>query len=209
MLLACLLARDLSTAYRLTKEARATIEFAFAFMFAPEHYFYDALIRLSFRERNPQEFRESPAQLVTINQEKLAKAAASGPVNYRCKFLLVNAEVARLEKRPLEAMNLYEEAIALAHENAYTNNEALACELAGKLQYSMGNKLAAKNYLKDACRVYHIWGCSIRMESLQQSYPEFFTEVSEKWNESPSVESDIQIDLHSVIKSSHVLAEEI
>jgi hypothetical protein len=45
------------------------------------------------------------------------------------QYLLVAAEMARLENRPAKAMVLYDRAIQSARENGYIQNEALTGEL--------------------------------------------------------------------------------
>jgi len=209
---------DLQRAYNSTLEARKTIDYAFAFMFAPDHYYYDALIRLAYVEQNPNKLKQNPEKLIAVNLEKLAKAAASGPMNYEHKLFILKGQLARLKGRTLEAMGLFEKAIESARANGYLNNEALACEFAGRLQHSIGNKIAAGNYLKEACSVYSRWGCSIRIEKLRQNYPEFLLDIGGSLNTAPSLtgegggentKSFEQLDLYSVLKASHALTEEI
>jgi hypothetical protein len=50
------------------------------------------------------------------------------PENFKHKYLLVQAEIARLQGQVLEAMDLYEQAIISASENEFIQHEALANE---------------------------------------------------------------------------------
>ena len=48
------------------------------------------------------------------------------------------AEIARIEGRPAEAMDLYEEAIRSARDNGFVQQEALAFELAAQFYATRG-----------------------------------------------------------------------
>jgi hypothetical protein len=47
------------------------------------------------------------------------------------KYTLVSPEVARLERRELDAMRLYDQAIQTAHDNGFAQNEGIANEVGG------------------------------------------------------------------------------
>src|SRR5260370_12891489 len=63
--------------------------------------------------------------------EQLREWAENYPPTLADKDALVSAEIARLEKRDADAMRLYEQAIHLAGEHGFVQNEGLAHELAG------------------------------------------------------------------------------
>jgi hypothetical protein len=54
------------------------------------------------------------------------------PGEFRNRAALVGAEIARIEGRALDAIQLYEQAIRSARANGFVHNEALAYEVAAQ-----------------------------------------------------------------------------
>ena len=78
-------------------------------------------------------------QKVTANQEKMQKWGNHAPMNYLHKFYLVEAEKISGEGANLQAVELpYDQAISLAQEHEYINEEAFAHELAAKFYLEWG-----------------------------------------------------------------------
>jgi len=71
---------------------------------------------------------------------------------------LVVAEIARIEGRELEAERSYEEAIRLAREARFVQNEALAGECAARFHAQRGFESIANAYLENARDCYLRWG---------------------------------------------------
>lgn len=105
------------------------------------------------------------------NMYKLRKWFESCPSNFGHKYYLVSAEMARVKGRPGEAADLYEKAILSASENGFTQNEAIASELAGKFFYSVGNWQTAEKYMLNAHAKYNQWGAEKKAFLLEQEYP--------------------------------------
>jgi hypothetical protein len=87
-----------------------------------DYHFYSALALAE-----PREWR---ARLVTHSEQLGEWAAKTGSPAFRHKYALVSAEIARLNGRELDAMRQYEDAIRLAREHGFLQDEALAYELA-------------------------------------------------------------------------------
>src|SRR4029078_2287356 len=100
--------------------------------------------------------------------------------NYLHKYLLVEAERARIAGKDLEAMDLYDKAIASARENDYIQNEALATELAAKCWLAKGKEDFAQLYMQKAHYGYQLWGAKRKVESLEEKYPLFLARTSAK-----------------------------
>ena len=65
------------------------------------------------------------------------------PANYQHACELVEAETARVLNHTAEAMALYDQSIASAIQNGYTNIEALANERAGLFYLGLGREKIA------------------------------------------------------------------
>ncbi|MGI6330658.1 MAG: hypothetical protein ACOX1Y_02600 [Zhaonellaceae bacterium] len=74
------------------------------------------------------------------------------------KYLLVVAELARLKNKEKQAIFLYNQAIRLAGENGYIQDQALSNELAAKYCLALGQKEAAKTYMLNSYLRYKKWG---------------------------------------------------
>ncbi|UJR83657.1 AAA family ATPase [Sandaracinus amylolyticus] len=100
------------------------------------------------------------------HHEQLARWARSRPETFADKHALVGAEIARLEGRALDAMDLYERAVSLAHENDFGHYEGLACELASSFYASRGLDVAARAHRARARRCYERWGAIAKVQQL-------------------------------------------
>jgi len=97
--------------------------------------FYDSLAQLAvYPSLSPQK-QEAVLIKVFDNQEKMKHWAYHAPMNFQHKYDLVEAERCRVLGKDGEAREFYDKAIALAHENKYLNEEALAYELAGQFYF--------------------------------------------------------------------------
>lgn len=177
---------------------------------------YSSLIRLALWEQASAEDRKKWGKLIAANQKKLKHWSKYAPMNHLHKYLLVEAERARIEKRFGDARELYDEAIASAHENEFLNEEALAYELAGRFYLQRQNRDMTERYLSNALRTYMIWGASAKAADLEEKYPEYVLKPEQKTSStSTSSSSHAQgegssaLDLESILKASQALSGEI
>jgi predicted ATPase len=137
----------------------------------PAFYFYDSLTILAILSSQSDNTSEM-LQQVEENQIKLQQQwAKHAPMNHQHKVDLVEAEKCRILDKKLEAMELYDKAIAGAKENEYIQEEALANELAAKFYLSLGRKKVAQAYMIDAYYCYSHWGAKAKVKDLEQRYP--------------------------------------
>ncbi len=76
------------------------------------------------------------------------------PENFDNRVALAGAEIARIEHRDLDAMQLYEQAIVSARENGFVHNEAIAYELAAAFYRQQGFEKIARTYLTESVSCY-------------------------------------------------------
>jgi len=89
-----------------------------------------------------------------------------------------------------EAIELYDQAINLARENGYAQDEAIANERCGRYLLSLGREKAARSYLGDALSGYLHWGATAKVEALLVEFPTLVTFVSRRDASSQSSASD-------------------
>ncbi|MEG4233653.1 ATP-binding sensor histidine kinase [Microcoleus sp. Pol11C3] len=186
----------------------------------PIFHFYDSLVRLAVYLETPQSEQQSILDRVQANQEKMQKWAHHAPMNYLHKFYLVEAERHRVLGQKLEAMEMYDKAIALAKENQYINEEALAHELAAKFYLSLGKETIAQVYMQNAHYSYQLWGALAKVEDLEEKYPQFLARTSAKTTTQTNNRTTINattsssnlgdtLDLATVMKASQAISGEI
>ena len=117
---------------------------------------------------------------VTANQEKMKRWADHAPMNHLHKYHLVEAERYRVAGEKAEAIEHYDRAIQLAQENGYIQDAALAHELAAQFYLDWGKEKVAQVYLIDAYYAYSRWGAKVKVEDLEQRYPQHLAPVLQR-----------------------------
>lgn len=187
-----------------------------ATVFVPNYFAYDALIQAQVCDQQPAH-RSKLLRRIRKNRKKVARWAAMAPMNHVHHLALIDAEIARLQQRPHEALNYYEQAITAAQQNRFSQVEALASELAGRFLESRGQGKLSRTFLQDAYYLYQQWGAQAKVARLEQHYPELRQQSSGKTatrlgmstETTTSNTSNSQLDFESVIRSSQVLSNEI
>ncbi|MCO4771779.1 MAG: AAA family ATPase [Deltaproteobacteria bacterium] len=88
------------------------------------------------------------------------------------KRLLLEAELARVQGEANRAEELYEEAIAQAGAQGFTNHEAIANELAGRHFMNRGRPRLGLMSLREARHSYQRWGASAVVSRLDAEFPD-------------------------------------
>ncbi len=136
---------------------------------------------------------------------------------YLHQALLLKAEMARIEGDRLMAMDLYDKAISSAGLNGFTQNEAIANELAARFYLNDGKKKFAEIYLIEAYRAYQLWGATGKIKKLEDQYPEILNISDESSLKSSDIidsptsllTTSMKLDQESVMKASHIMSEEV
>jgi signal transduction histidine kinase len=134
--------------------------------------FYDSLVQLALFPTSLIEEQQRILQQVAQNQNIMEQWANYAPMNYLHKFHLVEAEKNRVLRQSSAAMEFYDQAIALANENGYFQEEGLANELAARFYLDWGKPKVAKAYIEDAYYCYARWGALAKVKDLEKRYPQ-------------------------------------
>jgi PAS domain S-box-containing protein len=156
----------------------------------------------------------SPERRIGLREEFIAHLesfqpwAESCPATFAHKHALILAEWARLEGRDIEAMPQYEQAIRLAAERGFLQDQALASELAARFYRLRGLEKVADTYLDEARDCYVRWGAWAKVAQLDKSHPRIRPQTS--LAAKPTIETSVErLDLATVIKMSEAVAGEI
>ncbi|WP_414563281.1 AAA family ATPase [Anabaena sp. CCY 9613] len=139
--------------------------------------FYSSLIYLKLYSSINETEQARYLDKIAVNQQKLKAWADHAPMNHLHKFYLVEAERHRILGEKIEAMEMYDRAIALAKENGYIQEEALANELASKFYLDWGKKQFAQIHIADAYYCYARWGAKAKITHLEQKYPQLLAAI--------------------------------
>jgi PAS domain S-box-containing protein len=174
-----------------------------------EYLFYAALARAAQCDFSSSEERSGHLEALAADRAQINLLAEHCPENFRNRAALVDAEIARIEGRELDAQRLYEQAIRSARDNGFTQNEGIANELAAKFYLARGYETSAYAYLRNARHCYLRWGALGKVRQLDQHYP-YLREERTPASSTATIGTPLeQLDLGTVIKASEALSSEI
>jgi PAS domain S-box-containing protein len=169
-----------------------------------EYHFYGALARAACFDTAPAE--EQPRLLAELidHHKQLASWSDNCPANFENRAALVAAEIARIEGRPLVAMDLYERAICSARKNAFVHNEAIAHELAAGFYAARGLPTPGNAHLERARHCFAQWEATAKVRQLEERYPQLRNHSLS--TPAASADSETRLDILSVAKASQAIA---
>lgn len=166
-------------------------------------------------------------KIIKSNCKELERWALDAPMNYLHRWRLVEARIMILKKGSRDAIeSKFGEAIALAKEYEFTNDEALANEMACEYLLVNDKKQYARYHLEEAITLYTKWGAKAKVKNLEEKYHDILKNDKKLKNKSPMNPSEDTIsdltnsgntsgitssnlDFISVLKASNAIAEEI
>ncbi|HEY9300886.1 MAG TPA: PAS sensor protein, partial [Phormidium sp.] len=178
-------------------------------------YFYDSLAYLAVYPTAAKAGQVIYLKKVLTNQRKMKKWANYAPINHLHKFYLVEAEKYRVLGKDVLAMDYYDRAIALAKENEYIHEAALAYELAAKFYLSKGKELTARSYMQEARYCYQLWGAIAKVKDLEKRYSQLLgiNQPGLKDTKTTTIitgkGSGLNLDIATVMKASQAISGEI
>ncbi|MBU1168618.1 MAG: AAA family ATPase [Proteobacteria bacterium] len=179
----------------------------------PEANFYTSLAILALYPQLPSMEKRKYSRILKQNQGKMNLWTKNCPENFEHKYLLVEAERARIKGKRKKAAAFYDRAIASAHDNGYTQNEAIANERAALFFRETGDMEQACQYMKNAQYGYIKWGATAKVKDLEKKYPELMIDTLGKTpgtgSGADNTDSSVALDLTTIIKAFQALSSEI
>lgn len=171
-----------------------------------EYDFYAALTCAAAAESSPSQHRENRLLSLRVHYARIAAWSENCPENFANRKALIGAEIARLEGRSLQAQGLYEEAVRLARQHGFVQNEGIANELAGRFHAACGLQTAADAYLRNARLCYEEWGALAKLKRFDARYPQL-RERGASGSGVVTIEKPVaQLDVETVGKASKTLS---
>lgn len=172
------------------------------------HHFFRALALAALHDEAPAERRAEIALSLVEITKKFERWAAFCGENFRNRFALLAAELARVLGRDLDAMRGYEEAIRSARENDLVWNEALAREVASRFYEARGFFEIARGFLARARGCYEHWGAYGKVRQIDERHPGLSRDEPRLPTATVAVSAE-RLDSLSVIKASQTISGEM
>jgi GAF domain-containing protein len=173
-----------------------------------DYFYYAALTMAARYETGSADQQAAWRELLRVHREQLGEWAENYPPTFNDKHTLVLAEIARIEKRDAHALGLYEQAIDLAHQQGFVQNEGLAHELAANYCVARNLKTAGYAHLRNARNCYDRWGAHGKVKQLDERYARL-REGRTPASSATIAPSAGQLDVETVVKASQALSGEI
>ena len=174
-----------------------------------DYFYYTALTVSAVYEVASADQQQEWRDLLTAHREQLREWADNYPPTFADKHALVSAEIARLEGRAFDAMQLYEQAIQSAQEHGFVQNEALAHEVAARFYLARGLETIGRLYLRNSRSCYDRWGARGKLKQLDERYPHM-REAQASTSLTATIGTPVgQLDVETVVKASQALSGEM
>ncbi|MBD2546165.1 ATP-binding protein [Planktothricoides raciborskii] len=167
----CCITQDFAQGILYINPTKKILTSILGFTLSSEYYYYASLLMLN--QPNWYLYLNE----ITKNQQTMSQWVTSCPKNFQHKLLLIEAEQARRNENILEAMDLYDRAIALAKENEFLQDQALANEMAGYFYLDLGKEHFAKIYLSQSYSCYDLWGAKTKLKQLEANYSPYIVQT--------------------------------
>jgi predicted ATPase/signal transduction histidine kinase len=141
-----------------------------SFFEVAEYCLFTALAHTGLCSAESEDQRITCLNAIAVHRKLISSWAQNCPENFGSMDALVEAEVARIEARDLDAERLYENSLRCAHENRFVHHEALANELAGKFYLRRGLPTIAYTYFRNARYCYSLWGATGKVRLIDHEY---------------------------------------
>ncbi|WP_224031113.1 trifunctional serine/threonine-protein kinase/ATP-binding protein/sensor histidine kinase [Paraburkholderia caribensis] len=202
-------AGDYASAIEAATNAKRLLALSHSYFEVIEYYFYGALAHARAIASADEPLRQNHMEVLVEHRNRLATWEQNCAENFENCVALVDAEIARVEGRFLDAEHLYERAIRSAQTNGFVQNEAIANELAACFYAERGFEKTARTYLRDARNCFLKWGAVGKVKQLDQSFPYIKDEYAAASQTSTIMAPTDMLDLATVVKLSQALSSEI
>lgn len=136
----------------------------------PEHVFARLLILTSLYSKSDGKRQKKWRTELDRMIGRLRIWADNCPENFEHKYLLAAAELARIDARPVEAMQFYDKAIEAAQADNFLQWEGMANERAHRFWLECGNERLSHVYWQQAYVCYSRWGAAAKVCSMEAAY---------------------------------------
>jgi predicted ATPase len=174
--------------------------------------FWGGLAMAGLYDRAPAETRRAYRRQLGDTRQALEDLAGHCAENFRCPWLVLSAEIARIDGDLPGATRLADEALAWARQTANIQQEALASELSARVWVARDRPSLAAAPAANAQRCYLTWGASVKAAHLGRRYASLAAGRPEPSSPAeipaaaPAIPETSTLDMATVIKLGHTIA---
>lgn len=185
---------------------------------APYFLYLSALTEIALLAEQPLSGRLASRYKIRGVLKQLERFAGFSPQNHKHHVLLIKAELCRITGKRALAMAYYENAITSAENTAFILDRALCNELTGRFYIEWGKPTLATANLQAAWNIYMAWGAVSKCDQMIRYYNHNFAEQSDlitavqagyAQDQQTREFSNQNLDITSVLKAAHTIADEI
>ncbi len=185
---------------------------------SPYFLYLSALTELALLPEQPLQRRLAKRRKINGFLKQLERLSGFSPQNHKHHVLLIRAELCRVSGNRSLAMAYYENAIVSAEKSAFILDRALCNELAGRFYIEWGKPTLARANLQAAWNIYRAWGAVSKCDQMIRQYNHNFaerpdpgtaTQTGYVQEQQPRGFSNQNLDIASVLKAAHTIADEI
>lgn len=185
-----------------------------SFLEYAEFHFYAALARAAATQYSEFGPVESHLSALDEHYTRMLTWAQHCPENFAGRLALIEAEIARIDDRIVDAEHHYERAVRHAQEQGLTQIEALCAEFAARFYAQRGLATISRAYLRNARYAYLVWGAHAKVRALEALEPGLRDAAKEPAQDDAPASSNVpaaprELDMAVVIRASHALSGEI
>lgn len=173
------------------------------------YYFYRALASCALYPKAEAEEQANLRKDIETGMRKLALWSKNCPANFNDRYLLLLAEVARIDGDEMRALSLYEQAARATREAGFLWHEGLANELAARFCNERGLTTSATGFLWDARYAYERWGADGWVARLDSQHPDLRMRAHPRESASTSSSGVVNLDAMSVLKATQAISGEL
>ena len=159
---------DIQTASKLIEICKKLEAYFGTVFYKVIFYFYEGLVTSSMARS--AEKKDDFIEIIKRDIDKLERYADNAPENFRNKLMLLEAELAIMQKKESEAKSHYQKAISLSNKNGFPNEVALVFERAAIFYLDLDSDLYATKLLLQSYKCYQTWGAYSKMSHMIQRY---------------------------------------
>ncbi len=182
----------------------------------PVFRFYYTLTQLALLDELSTRERQQALVEILNARELFQTWNLYAPENHQHRLHLLDAELARVQQKNIQARYHYEEAIRYAHRHGYIQEEAVAWELAARFYLQHQHEVMTRFCLQHARHCYQGWGAKTKVLMLEQHYNRWLNTNTlpsgYDFNTLASISHSNyldSLDLVTVVRASQALASEI
>ena len=196
---------DYEGALNTAKNCAALNHYSMGTVIIPEYYFYHCLVLAALYPSSSILKKSLYRRQIIIFCNRLKQLSYQCPENFEDKYLLIEAEHARITGQDRQAITFYRRAIASANANGFTQNHAIANEAAAKFYISRGFDDIATTFMDKARQSYHYWGAKTKVALLEKNFAALLT-VNPQATSFPGGQ---HLDYNAIVNALQAISTEI